>query len=119
MIDYCSEGCSKGLKIEKCSENSKNDYPVSGTPVICDHPVSGTPVIGDTGDFFLIIQNLNLPVSGTLANYDYPVSGTLANYDYPVSGTLVNYDYPLSRTQDSRILSLSLFSSSSSCKIYF
>ena len=68
MIDYLLL-----LRLEKRSENSKNNYP----PVICDYQVSGTPVIG------------NYPVSGTPANYDYPVSGTPANYKYPVSGTPV------------------------------
>ena len=66
MIDYCSKGCSNGLKFEKRSENSKNDYPVSGTPANYDYPVSGTP-----------------------ANYDCPVSGTPVIGDYPVSGTPV------------------------------
>ena len=56
------KGCSNGLKFEKRSENSKNNYPVSGTPANYDFPVSGTP-----------------------ANYDYPVSGTPVIYTYPVS----------------------------------
>ena len=77
MIDYCSKGCSNGLKFEKRSENSKNDYPVTGT-----------------------LANYDYPVSGRLANYDYPVSGTPANYDYAVSGTPVICDYPVLCCED-------------------
>ena len=76
LIDYCLKICSNGLKFEKNRGQSKNDYPVLGTPAICSFLVSETLAICD------------FPVSRTPAICDYPASGTPAICDYPVTGTL-------------------------------
>ena len=73
MIDYCFRSCSNGLKFEENSGQSKNDFPVSGTPTICDFPVSRTPAI------------CNFLVSRTTAICHFPVTGTLPICDYPAS----------------------------------